>query len=156
LVLVLIGLKRKHKHLPSTAAVERFVSKLGIAVIRKEQSESIEKVEQLRQDIFQLGNHVPLVRLYQGHFQLKETVGVVYRQCSCREWVAGAISDNIADSLGLSLSTATLLTLVAGISKSTNWVPRSWVGVAEKELNHFATYLSDEIKRLEDILGTFR
>lgn|GEM_PF-6401171 len=156
LISVLISLRRKHKNVPSTAAVERLVTKLGIAVVREQYGDFVQKVDELRNSIFRLGNHVSLTRLYRDRFQLEETVGTVYRQCSCREWVAGAISDSLADSLGFSLSVATQLTLVAGISKSSSWVPRSWVSVAEKELNHFAIYLSNEIKRLEDVLETFR
>lgn len=147
---VLINLKRKHHNVSSLAAVERLTAKLGIAVIRESFGESITEVERLRKRVFELINQFLLKKTYKegSTYELEETVGTIYKKCSLREWTAGAISDNLVDPLGLSSSTAVLLTLIASISKSQNWVPRGWVQLANKELEHFGDYLEEERKRL--------
>jgi hypothetical protein len=152
---VLINLKRKHRTVPSLAVVERLTAKLGIAVIREVFSTSIAEVERLRRQVFEQTDQILLKKAYRGgEYELQETVGTVYRKCSLREWTAAAISDSLIDPLGLSSSTAVLLVLIAGISKSQVWVPRGWTQLANKELEHFGKYLTDEARRLtKEILG---
>jgi hypothetical protein len=147
---VLINLKRRHKNAPTVAAVERLTAKLGIAVMRDRFGKPMAEVESLRQEVFELINQFLLRKIYReaGTYELEETVGVIYRKCSLRPWVVGAITDYIVDALGLSSSTAVSLTLIAGIAQSETWVPRGWVELANKELAHFQKYLEEEAKRL--------
>jgi hypothetical protein len=153
LLSVLINLKRRHQNIPNVSAIERLVAKLGIATIREEYSERIKEIERLRKRIFESGDQVFLMKSYKASaYQLQETVATTYRKCSIREWVAGAISDSLVDPLGLSSSMATLLVLVAGISKSTSWVPKRWVTLAIKEMENFGEYLENEVKRLQRII----
>jgi len=150
LLSVLVNLKRKHQNVPNVSAVERLVAKLGITVIRERFGETIMEVEQLRRQVFELINQFFLKKTYRegSTYQLEETVGTTYRRCSLREWIAGAINDNLVDPLGLSSSTAVSLTLIAGVSKSETWVPRGWVQLANKELAHFQDFLEEEVTRL--------
>lgn len=150
LLSVLVNLKRKHKNVPNVSAVERLVAKLGVAVIRERFGEPIMEVEHLRKLVFELINQFFLKKTYRegNTYQLEETVGTTYRRCSVREWIAGAINDNLVDPLGLSSSTAVCLTLIAGVSKSETWVPQGWVRLADKELTHFQDFLEEEVTRL--------
>lgn len=149
---VIINLKKRHKNVPAASAVERLVLKLGIAVIREGFSETIRRVEALRQKIFTNGNQVSLMKSYKtATYQLQETVATTYRKCSIRKWIGGAITDSLVDPLGLSTSTAVVLTLMAGISASESWVPKQWVNLALKELGNFSEYLDNEAKGLEKI-----
>jgi len=147
---VLVNLKRRHKNVPTVAAVERLTAKLGVAVIREKFSESIAEVEPLRRQVFELINQFLLRKTYKetSAYELEETVGTVYKKCSLREWTAGAISDYLVDPLGLSTSSAVSLTLIAGIAQSQTWVPRGWVELANKELAHFEEYLKEEVQKL--------
>lgn len=149
---VIINLKRRHKNVPAASAVERLVLKLGIAIIREGFSETIKRVEVLRQKIFTNGNQVSLMKSYKtATYQLQETVATTYRKCSIRKWIGGAITDSLVDPLGLSTSTAVVLTLMAGISASESWVPKQWKNLALKELGNFSEYLDNEAKGLEKI-----
>jgi len=154
LLAVMVNLKRKHQNVPNVSTVERLVGKLGVAVIRERFSESIVEVEHLRKRVFALINQFLLRKTYRegSTYELEETVGKAYRRCSLREWTAGAINDNLVDPLGLSSSTAMLLTLVAGVSRSQTWVPRGWVQLANRELEHFQDFLKEEEKRLQTSL----
>lgn len=151
LLSVLVNLKRKHQNVPNVSSVERLAAKLGVVEIRERFGESIVEVDGLRKRVFALVNQFLLKKTYRegSAYQLEETVGTTYRRCSVREWTAGAINDNLVDPLGLSSSTAVSLTLIAGVSKSQTWVPRGWVGLADKELAHFGDYLAEEEKRLQ-------
>lgn len=155
LLSVLVNLKRKHKNVPNVSAVERLAAKLGIAIIREHFNQPITEVERLRRQVFEMVNQISLKKIYRegNAYQLQETAGTTYRRCSLREWVIGCISDSLIDPLGLSSSTAVLLTLIAGISKSQTWVPRGWVQLAEKELAHFQDYLEEEVTRLTKRMG---
>jgi hypothetical protein len=154
LVSALTSLKRKHTNVPSVSAVERLTAKLGIVIIREKQGQLIHEVEELRKQIFQLGNQIQLMKAYRGsQYELGESVAAIYRRCALREWVAGAITDNLVDSLGFPFSKAVLVTLIAGISTSDSWLPRSWVKLAAKELGYFQRYLEDEATRLKEILS---
>ena len=146
----LISLKRKNDNVPSLASVERLAAKLGTAVIRERFGETIDEIKHLRRRVFELINQFLLRKTYQegSTYQLEETVGTVYRKCSLREWTAGAINDNLVDPLGFSSSTAVSLTLIAGIAQSQVWIPKGWVQLANKELEHFQDYLEEETKRL--------
>lgn len=147
---VLVNLKRRHKNIPTVAAVERLTVKLGVAVIREEFGKSIAEVEPLRRQVFELINQFLLRKTYRetSTYELEESVGTVYKKCSLREWTSGAISDYLVDPLGLSSSTAVSLTLIAGIAQSRTWVPRGWVELANKELAHFDEYLKEEVQKL--------
>lgn len=147
---VLVNLKRRHKNIPTVAAVERLTAKLGVVVIREKFSESIAEVEPLRRQVFELIDRFLLRKTYKetSTYELEESVGTVYRKCSLREWTAGAVSDYLVDPLGLSSSTAVSLTLIAGLSQSQTWVPRGWVELANKELVHFQEYLKEEVQKL--------
>jgi len=151
LLSVMVNLKRKHQNVPNVSAVERSAAKLGITVIRELFGESIVEVEHLRKRVFVLINQFLLKKTYRegSTYELEETVDTTYRRCSLREWTAGAINDNLVDPLGLSSSTAVSLTLVAGVSKSQTWVPRGWVELANRELEHFQDFLKEEEKRLQ-------
>lgn len=151
----MIYLKRKHANVPSVSAVERLTAKLGVAVIREEHGALIKDVAQLKRRVFELGNQLPLIRASRDdRYKLSESVVVnkPRRQCALREWVAGAITDGLVDPLGLPFCDAVLLSLIAGIAKSEKWVPKSWVGLAIRELSCFAQYFTDEVGRLRQIL----
>jgi hypothetical protein len=152
---VMTNLKKKKRNL-SVAAAERTTAKLGIAVVRERFSEPIGNVSHLRGRVYELTDQLLLKKSYRGGaYELQETVGTVYRKVSLREWTAGAISDQLIDPIGLSSSTALLLVMVAGISKSETWVPRGWVKLADKELEHFQRFLEEEAKRLQkEVLGS--
>lgn len=151
---IIISLKRRHQNIPTASAVERLVLKLGIAVIRKRFSEAIKHVEMLRQKVLTNGNQVSLMKSYRtATYQPQETVATIYRKCSIRKWIGGAITDNLVDPLGLSNCTAVVLTLMAGISMSERWIPEQWKNLALKELVNFSEYLDDEAKGLEKILS---
>lgn len=149
---VLVNLKRRHKNVPTVASVERLTAKLGIAVIRDKFGEPMAEVESLRREVFELINQFLLRKTYReaSTYELEETVGVIYKKCSLRPWVVGAITDYIVDALGFSSSTAVSLTFIAGIAQSRTWIPRGWVELANRELAHFQQYLDEEIKRLTD------
>lgn len=155
LAAVLVNLKKKHRNVPSVAAVERLTAKLGVAVVREHFGPSITQVQGLRTRVYELGDQFLLKRVYRSSdYELNETVGTTYRKCSLREWTAGAISDGLVDPLGLPHSTAALMVLIAGVSRSQSWVPRAWTRLADKELDHFGRYLTGEAARLEtEILG---
>ena len=152
---VLVNLKRKHLNVPSVAAVERLTTKLGIAVVRDRFGPSITEIQGLRTRVFELGDQVLLKRVSRSRdYELHETVGTTYRKCSLREWTAGALSDSLSDPLGLPHSTAALIALIAGVSRSQTWVPRAWTQLAHRELDHFGRYLTGEAARLRtEILG---
>lgn len=102
---------------------------------------------------FNAGNQLSLMKSYKtGRYEPQETAATTYRKCSLRQWVAGAITDNLVDPLGLSTATAVILTLIAGISVSEKWVPQPWKKLAEKELCNFDEYLNDEIQKLQAII----
>lgn len=151
----MIYLKRKHANVPSVSAVERLTAKLGIATIREEHGALIKDVAQLKKRVFELGNQLPLIRASRDdRYKLSESIVVnkPRRQCALREWVAGAITDGLVDPLGLPFCDGALLSLIAGIAKSENWVPRSWVGLSIREFRCFAQYFTDEAIRLRQIL----
>ena len=151
----LLNLKRKHQNVPSVASVERLTAKLGVAVVRYRFEPAIVDIQALRTRVYQLGDQLLLKRVYRsGDYELSETVGTVYRKCSLREWTVGAISDGLVDPLGLPHSTAALIALIAGVSRSQTWVPRAWTQLADRELDHFGKYLAREADRLRtEILG---
>ena len=151
----MVYLKRKHTNVPSVSAVERLTAKLGVAVIREEYGALIKDVAQLKRRVFELGNQLPLIRASRDdRYKLSESIVVnkPRRQCALREWVAGAITDGLVDPLGIPFCDAVLLSLIAGIAKSEEWVPKSWVGLAVRELSCFAQYFTDEVGRLRQIL----
>lgn len=152
---IFVDTKHRDRNVPTVAAVERLTAKIGIANIRIRFHEPVLEVERLHKEILQLGNQLLLKRTYRGgDYSLQEVVDTVYRKCSLRRWVAGAITDNLTDPLGLPTSTAVLITLLAGISKSESWVPRGWVELAERELDYFGNYLKGEARRLRtELLG---
>lgn len=152
---IFIDTKRRDRNVPTVAAVERLTAKIGIAIVRMRFHEQVLEVERLHKEILQLGNQFLLKRTYRGgDYSLQEVVDTVYRKCSLRRWVAGAITDNLTDPLGLPTSTAVLITLLAGISRSESWVPKKWIELAERELDYFGTYLKGEARRLRtELLG---
>lgn len=152
---VLLNLKRKHPNVPSVASVERLTAKLGVAVVRDRFEPAIAEIQALRTRVYQLGDQLLLKRVYRsGGYELSETVGTVYRKCSLREWTVGAISDGLVDPLGVPHSTAALIALIAGVSRSQTWVPRAWTQLAARELDHFGRYLTGEAARIStEILG---
>ena len=151
---VMTNLKKKQRGL-NVATVERLTCKLGIACVRAQFSEPIGEVAHLRSRIYELTDQILLKKSYVGNtYELQETVGTIYRKCSLRAWTAGAISDTLVDSLSFPSSTAVLLVLISGISKSETWVPEGWVKLANKELDHFQQYLENEAHRLrKEVLG---
>ena len=155
----MVYLKRKHANVPSVSSVERLTAKLGIATVREEYGALIKDVAQLKRKVFELGNQLPLIRASRDdRYKLSESIVVnkPRRQCALRDWVSGAITDGLVDPLGLPFCDAVLLSLIAGIAKSENWVPKSWVGLAVRELDYFAQYFTDEVNRLKQILGEER
>ena len=151
---VMTNLKKKQRGL-NVATIERLTCKLGVACVRARFSEPIGEVAHLRARIYELTDQILLKKSYVGNtYELQETVGTIYRKCSLREWTAGAISDTLVDSLSFPASTAVLLVLISGISKSESWVPEGWVKLADKELDHFQQYLENEAHRLRnEVLG---
>jgi hypothetical protein len=148
------GLKGKHKNVPTASAAERLVLKRGIAAIRERFEGKIREIERLWSRIFNAGNQLSLMKSYKTTaYEPQETAATTYRKCSARRWVAGAINDNLVDPLGLSTTTAVIVTLIAGVSVSEKWVPEPWKRLAEKELRNFEEYLDAEIQKLRAIIA---
>lgn len=142
-------LKKRHKNTPTASATERLLLKLGIVIIRDRFGAKVSEISRLWSQICITGDQLSLMRMYKGsRYELQEAAGTTYRKCSVRAWVAGAITDNLVDALSLSTATAVMLTLIAGVSASKEWVPLAWRNLAEKELAHFDKHLSDEVQKL--------
>jgi len=148
------SLKKRHKNIPTASAVERLVLKLGIAIIREKFGEKVTEIERLWSHIFTSGNQHSLMKSYKtARYEPQETQATTYRKCSVRRWVAGAITDNLVDPLSVSTATAIILTLIAGVSASEQWVPQPWRQLAQKELRNFDEYLDAEIQKLRAIIA---
>ena len=146
-----IHLKHKHKNAANVSVIERSMIKIGIAIARQKYHLLIQQVQSLRESIFGTGNQILLMKSYSTFYQPQETVGTVYHKCSIRQWEIGALTELLAEPLGLSSSAAILLALICGISSSTKWVPPRWVALANREIDNFHQYLEDEVVRLERI-----
>ena len=153
---VLTNVKKKQHNLSNVSVAERLTAKLGIAVIRGRFGESIQAVAEYRERIYECTDQILLKKSYRGGntYEFQETVGVVYRKISLWDWEAAAITETLVDPLALPISTAATLVLIAGISKSKDWVPKGWVKVANQELDNFQNYLENEARRLKmEVLG---
>lgn len=147
------SLKKRHKNVPTVSAAERLTLKLGIAIIRERFGEKVREIERLWGQVFNAGNQLSLMKTYKTTvYQPQETAATTYRKCSIRKWVAGAITDNLVDPLGLSTATAVTLTLIAGVSVSEQWVPLPWKQLAQKELSNFENYLNQQVEKLRSII----
>jgi hypothetical protein len=152
LIAIINELCRQHQKL-GIGEAQRLTAKLGQAVIQDRFGKLIEQIADRRSVIFQKTDPVLLHKSFNTNkFQFKETIGANYKKCSLRVWLISAISDRIAEPLNISFSTAVLLVLLAGISRSELWIPRGWVKVANKELDNFQHYLEDQLKTLGELL----
>jgi hypothetical protein len=135
----------------SISLAQRIVAKLGIIILRDRFGTEIELIDSLYKQIWNAGDHMFLKRgRRENEFKLKEIYNDDPRgKCSLRMWTAGAITEVLVNPLDFSLSTATLLSLIAGISTSTSWVPAGWKQAANRELQHFQEYIEWEKARVK-------
>jgi hypothetical protein len=142
----------------TAASAQRITASHGIILIRYRFGTEIDMVKSLRKQVWRepypdrdIAEHQFLMKTSNQNagYSLQESVYDIQGKCSLREWTAGAIEQELKKPLGLTESTATLLTLIASVSASTSWVPSGWKNLAIKELRYFETYLKREAGRLK-------
>lgn len=137
----------------SVSSLQRITAKLGIAIIRNRYQPKINDLSVLYDKVLECNDQILINRVCHGRtYTLQATAGMLPSTCSLREWQAGAIDELLVKPLGFTISTATLLVLLAGLTTSTTWVPRYWKKHADKELQYFSTYLDREMAQVKEEL----
>jgi hypothetical protein len=133
---------------------QRLVIKMGIAVVEDRFHKPIKDIATLRHQILESGDVEWLYKSRQTDiFKLIEFTGDKdVKKVSMRLWQSGYISKRLSAPLHIPFSTATILLMLAGITKSTLWVPRKWIPRAERNLDNFKPYLEKQIEDLSKIL----
>jgi hypothetical protein len=129
-------LKSKNSRLRSRPAVTRYATRVGLKVL--EQMSEVTDIRKRRREAYLSDNEAEMMR-YSGHdydFGKRLSSSKVYLPCWAFRNVAAAISE-IADDLGLPISTVALVALIAGFAQSTEWLPERHCDRFAREVKRF-------------------
>lgn len=142
-------LKKKHENLYSLSQVTRYGTKLGAMVLQKaipsKEIRSHWKKAYINGDAMKRMKLCSTV-IYDFGFRLGLPLPQI-TTCYVFRWTAGLI-DDFSQSLGLSASAITILMLLAGFSRSENWIPPEYKDLFTQEIKHFEGWISERFEKL--------
>jgi len=142
----LVFLRRKHKNLPSLAAVCRYVTKRGLMAI--EEISEIKNIEARMKQSYLSGSELDRLCFSNQTYSFENRLGFTRHAVSCYlfEWVHSGVTD-VAYTLGLKATTLTTLALVFGLGKSEKWIPEPYQKIFGQEAEKFHGYIIERMRK---------
>jgi hypothetical protein len=152
LIAIMHGLTQQLTNL-SLGQIQRITIKLGVAVINHRFGKQIKEINDLHDRVNKHHDKFLILVSYDTDpFKFFKMPGHKYRKISMRIREHDIISNKIAEAIQVPESAIAMITLLAGLSKSSKLVDREWLPMIEDELNNFGKFLERQEKTLEELL----